>query len=116
MLKFYCFCYTIKFYCFCFCFIILKSSKYLPQVSEDMATIVISKVTDRLLLKSECGNENLPDLDKTDTTQELSEKEIHGLCYITGYILHKLFIKIKNSPKCNSSTNQQVISLLLATK
>ena len=91
-----------KFYCFCYTNIILKSNKYLPQISEDMATIIISKVTDRLLLKSKSGNENLPDLDKTDTAQELSEKEIHGLCYITGYILHKLFIKMKNSPKWNS--------------
>ena len=61
------------------------------------------------MLKSKSGNENLPDLDKTDTAQELSEKEIQGLCYITGYILHKLFTKMKNTPKCNSSTNQQVI-------
>ena len=105
-----------KFYCFCYTNIILKSSKYLPQISEDMATIIISKVTDRLLLKSKSGNENLPDLDKTDKAQDLSENEIHGLCYITGYILHKLFTKIKNSPKWNSGTNQQVISLLLATK
>ena len=81
-----------------------------------MATIIISKVTDRLLLNSKSGNENLPDLDKTDKVQDLSENEIHGLCYITGYILHKLFTKIKNSPKWNSGTNQQVISLLLATK
>ena len=88
-----------KFYCFCYTNIILKSHKYLPQISEDMATIIISKVTDRLLLKSKSGNENLPDLDKTDTAQELSEKEIQGLCYITGYILHKLFTKMKNSPK-----------------
>ena len=34
-----------KFYCFCYTNIILKSSKYLPQISEDMATIIISKVT-----------------------------------------------------------------------
>ena len=74
-----------------------------------MATIIISKVTDRLLLKSKSGNENLPDLDKTDTAQELYEKEIQSLCYITGYILHKLFTKMKNSHKWNSSTNQQVI-------
>ena len=80
-----------------------------------MATIIISKVTDMLLLKSKSGNENLPELDKTDTAQDLSENEIHGLCYITEYILHKLFAKMKNSPKWNSGTNQQVISLLLAT-
>ena len=30
---------------FCYTNIILKSSKYLPQISEDMATIIISKVT-----------------------------------------------------------------------
>ena len=105
-----------KYYCFCYTNTILKSSKYLPQISEDMATIIISKVTDRLLLKSKSGNENLPDLDKTDKAQDLSENEIHGLCYITGYILHKLFTKRKNSPKWNSGTNQQVISLLLVTK
>ena len=55
-----------KFYCFCYTNITLKSSKYLPQISEVMATIIISKVTDRLLLKSKSGNENLPNLDKTD--------------------------------------------------
>ena len=81
-----------------------------------MATIIISKVTDRLLLKSKSGNENLPDLDKTDTAQDLSEKEKHGLCCITGYILHKLFTKMKKSSKWNSGTNRQVIYLLLATK
>ena len=49
-----------------------------------MAAISICKVTDKLFVKSKCGNENLPDLNKTDTAQDLSEKEIHGLCYITG--------------------------------
>ena len=62
----------------------LKSNKYLPQISEDMATIGISKVADKFFVKSKCGNENLPDLDKTDTAHNLSEKEIHGLCCITG--------------------------------
>ena len=69
-----------------------------------------------MLLNSKSGKENLPDLDKTDKVQDLSENEIHGLCYITGYILHKLFTEITNSPKCNSGTNHQVISSLLATK
>ena len=59
------------------------------------------------MFKSKSGYENLPDLDKTDATQELSEKEIHGFCYITGYISHKLFTKMKNSPKWNSGTNHQ---------
>ena len=37
-----------------------------------MATIIISKVTDnRLLLNSKSGNENLPDLNKTDKVQDL---------------------------------------------
>ena len=57
----------------------LKSNKYLPQFYEDIATIINIKVTDRLLLKSKSGNEDLSDLDKTDTTLEISEKEIHGL-------------------------------------
>ena len=95
--KFYCFCYTN---CFCyFVFVILKSNKYLLQMSEDIATIIISKVTDRFLLKSKSGNESLPDLDKTGTTRELSEKEIHEACYITGYMPHKQFTKMKNSSK-----------------
>ena len=64
-----------KFYCFCYTNIMLKI-EYLPQSSEYLATTIISKITDRLLLKSKSGNENLPDLDKTDTTQELSEKYI----------------------------------------
>ena len=90
---------TETFYSFYYTNIIPKSNRYLPQISEDMATIIISKVTDRLLLKSKSGNENLPELDKTDTAQDLSENEIRGLCYVTEYILHKLFAKMKNSPK-----------------
>ena len=66
-------------FCFCYTNFMLKSNKYLPQFYEDIATIIINKVTDRLLLKSKSGNEDLPDFDKTDTTQEISEKEIHGL-------------------------------------
>ena len=38
--------------CFCYTNIIIKSNKSLSQISEDMATMIISKVTDRLLLKS----------------------------------------------------------------
>ena len=77
-----------KFY-FCYTNIILKSSKYLPQISEVMATIIISKVTDRLLLKSKSGYENLPELNKTDTAQDLSGNEIHGLLldiFCTNYL------------------------------
>ena len=88
-----------KFYCFYYINIILISNKYLPQLSEDIATFIISKVTGRLLLKLKIGKENLPDLVKTDTKQELKEKEIHGLCYITGYISHTPFTTMKNSPK-----------------
>ena len=93
-----------KFYCFCYTNILYSNriNIYLKFLKTWLLFIIISKVIDRLLLKSKSGNENLPDLDKTDTAQELSEKEIHGLCYITGYILHKLFIKMKNSPKWNS--------------
>ena len=109
-----------KFYCFFFTLILYSNrvNIYLKFLKtwRGMATIIISKVTDRLLPNSKSGHENLPDLDKTDKVQDLSENEIHGLCYITGYILHKLFRKIKNFPKWNSGTNQQVISLLLATK
>ena len=45
-----------KFYRFCYTNIIIRSNKYLPSICEDMATIIISKVTNRLLLKSNSHN------------------------------------------------------------
>ena len=83
-----------KFYSHCYVQIIFKSHEYLPDFPEDMATIILSKITDRLLQKSKHEVENLFVQD-LPLSKELSEKETHGLCYISGYIMHKLYKKIK---------------------
>ena len=83
---------------------------YLSEYPEDMATIILSKMTDQLLFKfkhdnEKHDNEKLPAQELIQNT-ELSEKETRGLRYISGYIMHKLYRKVKTSPKWNSDTKQ----------
>ena len=104
-----------KFYSYCYSQIVYKSQEYLPDYPEDMSTIILSKMTDKLLLKSKKKEEDSQQPSETESIN-LSDNEIHGLCYISGYIMHKLHKKMKNSPKWNTKTNQQIISALIATK
>ena len=46
---------------------------------------------------------------------KLDEKEMHGLRYIGGYVLHKLHKKI-NAKNCDTDINLQYSALLLAMK
>ena len=46
------------------------------------------------------------------TTTPISEKEIDGLYYLTGYVIQKLLKKVKNSVNYRSVENQALIGLL----
>ena len=77
-----------QFYTYCYTNIIVSSDTYLSTYSQYAGTLRLLKPIDRLmaLLKTEINpSENIEYL-----TENLSDKEKHGLKYIGGYILHKL--------------------------
>ena len=65
------------------------------------------------LLKTEI---NTSENRKEDLTENLSDKEKHGLKYIGGYILHKLYRKFMNSEHWKSPTSQQALAFLNVAK
>ena len=74
-----------RFYSFCYNNIILHPDTFLPGYNTHGATMLLCKITDRLIMFSK----------QTQQTQEeeidisklnLSQKEKHGLKYIGGYV------------------------------
>ena len=44
--------------------------------------------------------------------EAISDKEICGLQYLSGYVVHKFLRKARNSPKYNCEVNQAIIGVL----
>ena len=100
-----------QFYTYCYSNIIIDSTSYLSDLDEHAATILLCKVTDRLLAYAKEGSStNL----EQNVELSLSDQEKHGLKYIGGYIIHKLHKKFKNSKNWRSSDSQQAIALINA--
>ena len=89
-----------QFHTFCYTYIIFTSKKYLLNYTEDAGTLLLMKITDSLLAyqSKNVEMEVIPD-ESNEKKLPLSEMERHGLCYIGGYVMHKLYKKIKNSTK-----------------
>ena len=103
-----------QFYSYCYTNIIMNANTYLSDINPHTATLLLCKVTDQLLYHSKdiTTKNELPELEQL----LLSEKEEHGLKYIGGYILEKLYKTFKNSSSWQSTESQQTISLLRAGK
>ena len=57
-------------------------------------------------------DKNKHDFSEQIRDQSVTEKEIHGLQYLGGYVLHNLYRKLKNSKHWKSEDHQQDISIL----
>ena len=87
-----------KFFSNMYSTIVLKAPEFFPSLSCDTVTLLSKKLVDKLVaqhkqlkLRSE---EKVASEVQEDT--KLTEKEIHGLCYIGGYICQKLHKKLRN--------------------
>ena len=100
-----------KFYSNFYASVVLNSTKTYNGLSRHAATLLCTKVADCILAqRKEKGETHTPD----HTPTKLSDKEIAGLQYIGGYVLHKLYnkhIKINNSEQ-----SEQTASILKAGK
>jgi hypothetical protein len=99
-----------KFYSKYYAQVPLNAMKYFPGLSRNAATLLSTKLADRML---SCSKERDNDQTKVEKLC-LSDKELAGMQYLGGYVLHNLYKKLTNSKNNKLSECQQAMSLLKA--
>ena len=79
-----------KFYSKYYATVALKSTRFFCGLSRNVATLLSTKVADRLIAFCKKQKENP---EKTSSTTAISEREMAALQYLGGYVLHKLHKK-----------------------
>lgn len=102
-----------KFYSKYYATISLHATKYFPSLSSNSATLLSTKLADRLLAYCK---ESLSPVNDNEVEKALKEKEIAGLQYLGGYVLQNLHNKHRASKNWKSTESQQATSLLNACK
>ena len=104
-----------KFYSKYYATIALQATKYFPGLSRNSATLLSTKLADRLLAHSK-EVQLSPNPADDEVEKSLQEKEMAGLQYLGGYVLQKLHNKHRTSKNWKTSESQQAISALKACK
>ena len=104
-----------KFYSKYYATIALQATKYFPGLSRNSATLLSTKLADRLLAHSN-EVQLSPNPADDEVEKSLQEKEMAGLQYLGGYVLQKLHNKHRTSKNWKTSESQQAISALKACK
>ena len=86
----------------------LRSTTFFFGLSKNAATLLSTKVADSLIAFNKKEREST---NTTTTTTILNERDIAGLQYLGGYVLHKLYRK---HPKANTKESQQAMVILKA--
>ena len=87
-----------------------NAQNHFPENSRLFATLVLKKMTDKLINHFKTPSQK--PTGETALELTLCSKELHGLRYIGGYVIHKLHKKFKNSAKWQKTEYQHAISLL----
>ena len=102
-----------KFYSQFYTTVPLKFTRFFCGLSRQAATLLSTKVADSLIASQKKERESSDTTNKSTTTHNLQEREIAGLQYLGGYVLHKLYRK---HAKANSKESQQAMAVLKAGK
>ena len=98
--------------------IVLQSEKY-AGVKNPQSMLITSKIAEKLLhyfkVLQHCGEGSLSSSSETEIHISLSERELHGLQYLAGYVVSNLMKKVKNDKNYSSVENQNVMSILDAS-
>ena len=81
-------------------------------MSRNAATLLSTKIADIMLANSK-EKSVVP---VKDFDIKLTDKEMAGLQYVGGYVLHKLYNKHTKSKVCESTASQQSVAFLNADK
>ena len=85
----------------------LRSTTFFSGLSRNAATLLSTKIANSLIAFNKMERES------TNTTTILHERDIAGLQYLGGYVLHKLYRK---HAKANTKESQQAMAILKAGK
>ena len=85
----------------------LRSTTFFSGVSKNAATLLCTKVADSLIAFNKKEREST---NTTTTTTILNERDIAGLQYLGGYVLHKLYRK---HAKANTKEGSRMVSFNL---
>lgn len=85
----------------------LRSTTFFSGLSRNAATLLSTKIANSLIAFNKMERES------TNTTTILNERDIAGLQYLGGYVLHKLYRK---HAKANTKESQQAMAILKAGK
>ena len=85
----------------------LRSTTFFSGLSRNAATLLSNKIANSLIAFNKMERES------TNTTTILNERDIAGLPYLGGYVLHKLYRK---HAKANTKESQQAMAILKAGK
>ena len=96
-----------KFYSKYYAKVPLRSTSFFSGLSRNAATLLSTKIADSLIAFNKMERES------TNTTTILNERDIAGLQYLGGYVLHKLYRK---HAKANTKESQQAMAILKAGK
>ena len=98
--------------------IVLQSEKYVG-VKNPQSMLITSKIAEKLLhyfkVLQNWGEGSLSSSSETEIHISLSERELHGLQYLAGYVVSNLMKKVKNDKNYSSVENQNVLSILDAS-
>ena len=84
-----------------------RSTTFFSGLSRNAATLLSTKIANSLIAFNKMERES------TNTTTILHERDIAGLQYLGGYVLHKLYRK---HAKANTKESQQAMAILKAGK
>ena len=85
----------------------LRSTTFFSGLSRNVATLLSTKIANSLIAFNKMERES------TNTPTILNERDIAGLQYLGGYVLHKLYRK---HAKVNTKESQQAVAILKAGK
>lgn len=89
--------------------VMVNSKRFFPRISWKSAVIMATKFTQVVI-----SSKNSQKIEKDITTKSLNEKEIAGMQYLGGYVLRKVFYKLKE--KIKSNENEQAKTLILSLR
>ena len=92
--------------------IVLSNQEVYSRLSSHASSLLLSKLAEKLIyeIKSRGLDKTTDD---TGNEQKFEDRELYGLQYIAGYVIHTLYNKLKYK---TINPNQEVLSLLLTMK
>eukprot|EP00794_Sanderia_malayensis_P002686 gene2686-3108_t len=96
-----------KFFSFFYSKVVLKAEELVPGLQKPMSTLLAKNLGDKILYFFR-KPQQLP----SPEVKPISNKEIDGLQYLAGYVIHMLLKKARNGPNYKSEASQTVLCIL----